>query len=141
MTPSALAFRYAAFAGVATLVNLAVQRIVLLAGTATLHFAAALVAGTLAGLVVKYLLDKRWIFHDAETGLRRHGRKFTLYSVMGIATTCIFWGSETLFWLVWRTEFMREAGAVLGLAIGYSLKYRLDRRFVFAGASTGKGAL
>ena len=26
---------------------------------------------------------------------------------------------------------LRYAGAVLGLAIGYAAKYRLDRRFVF----------
>ena len=52
----------------------------------------------------------------------------------GVATTVIFWGSETLFWLVWKTDFMREAGALLGLAIGYVTKYNLDRRFVFTDA-------
>jgi hypothetical protein len=28
---------------------------------------------------------------------------------------------------------MREAGAVLGLTVGYVVKYRLDRRYVFTG--------
>ena len=37
----------------------------------------------------------------------------------------------TGFWLIWRTEFAREAGAVIGLSIGYVTKYLLDRRYVF----------
>lgn len=117
------------------LVNLAVQRLVLAAGQGWAVFGLAVAAGTLAGLVVKYLLDKRWIFHDVTTGLRAHGTRFTLYTVMGLVTTAIFWGMETGFWLIWRTDPMREAGAVLGLAIGYVVKYRLDRRFVFTGTS------
>ncbi len=69
----------------------------------------------------------------AEAGLKAHGRKFTLYTLMGLVTTAIFWGSETLFWIVWRTDAMRELGAVLGLAVGYMVKYNLDRRYVFGG--------
>jgi len=135
----ALILRYGAFAVVAVLVNLATQRAVL-----ALEWpepgpglAAAIAAGTLTGLVVKYALDKRWIFFDRETGLALHGRKFTLYTAMGIVTTALFWGTETAFWLVWRTDTMREAGAVLGLAVGYAAKYQLDRRFVFAPAAPG----
>ena len=92
---------------------------------------AAFDLGTLAGLVVKYVLDKRWIFDDRSTGLRAHGQRFGLYTIMGLVTTAIFWGTETAFWLTWRTDAMRELGAVLGLTVGYVVKYRLDRRFVF----------
>ena len=78
----ALVGRYGAFAVVATLVNLGLQRLVLAAlGTTVVQYLIALVLGTGAGLVVKYLLDKRWIFADFETGARAHGRKFTLYTV------------------------------------------------------------
>ncbi len=132
MTASELVLRYAAFAVLATVANLGTQRLVLLAGTSAALFALALAAGTLVGLVVKYALDKRWIFRDRETGLRAHGRKFTLYTAMGLVTTAIFWGTEVAFWLLWRTDLMREVGAVLGLAVGYVVKYNLDRRFVFA---------
>ncbi|MCK9541203.1 MAG: GtrA family protein [Novosphingobium sp.] len=133
MTPHALVTRYALFAALATLANLAVQRLVLMAGYGTVAFAAAVVAGTLAGLVLKYALDKRWIFFDRSSGVAAHGRKFTLYTAMGLVTTAIFWASETAAWLVWRSDLAREAGAVLGLAVGYVVKYRLDRRFVFTG--------
>jgi putative flippase GtrA len=88
-------------------------------------------AGTLVGLVVKYLLDKQWIFFDDTRGARAQGRQFLLYSLMGVATTAIFWITETAFWMAWGTDLAREAGAVIGLTIGYVTKYALDRRFVF----------
>lgn len=131
MTLHGLILRYGAFAAIATAVNLAIQRAVLQFGEEGLVFAAAMGAGTIAGLVVKYLLDKRWIFYDLSAGVKDHGRKFTLYTAMGIVTTAIFWGSETAFWLIWRSDLMRELGAVIGLAIGYVVKYNLDRTFVF----------
>lgn len=134
MTTAGLIIRYGAFAGIAVLANLGAQRAVfaLLPGT-PLRLVAALVCGTGAGLVVKYLLDKRWIFHDRARPLRDETRMFTLYTLTGVGTTALFWGSESLFWLLWQTHAMRELGAVLGLTAGYVIKYNLDKRFVFRG--------
>lgn len=126
-----LVLRYAAFAVVATLVNLGVQRVVLAAGEGAAVLILAMGAGTAAGLVVKYALDKRWIFDDRTRGARENGRKFALYTVMGLATTALFWATEAAFWIIWQTDAMREVGAVIGLTVGYVVKYRLDRRFVF----------
>jgi putative flippase GtrA len=134
VTLHVLILRYAAFAVLATLANLATQRFVLLSGQTTGHFGVAIAAGTIIGLLIKYMFDKRWIFYDAETGAGAHGQKFMLYAGAGLATTAIFWGTETVFWLIWHTEVMRELGAVLGLSIGYVVKYNLDRRFVFTNA-------
>lgn len=131
MTLRTLILRYAFFAVIATIANLGTQRIVLSAGDGAVIFAAAVGVGTLVGLVVKYILDKRWIFQDQSTDLKAHSQKFTLYTAMGLVTTAIFWGSETLFWLLWHTDIMREVGAILGLSIGYVVKYNLDRCFVF----------
>ena len=50
---------------------------------------------------------------------------------MGIVSTVIFWGTESIFWIIWRKENMRELGAIFGLTIGYILKYRLVKRYVF----------
>jgi len=132
-----LVVRYALFAVLATLANLGMQRAVLAAVPGDMGFAIAVLAGTAVGLVLKYLLDKRWIFDDRTTGLANHSRKFGLYTAMGIVTTLIFWGTETAFWLTWRTDLMRETGAVIGLAIGYTIKYELDRRYVFVPAGIG----
>ena len=131
MTRTALVLRYTGFAVLATLVNLGAQRLVLGLRDDTAGFALAVVIGTLAGLVLKYALDKRYIFADLSTGVAAHTRKFGLYTAMGLVTTAIFWGTETAFWLSFGTDAMRELGAVIGLAIGYVVKYRLDRAYVF----------
>ena len=122
---------YAAFCVIAILVNLGAQRLVLSFGTEPVLFALAIFAGTGAGLVVKYMLDKRWIFHDRTQGAAAQGHQFGLYTAMGVITTAIFWATETAFWVVWQTEAMRELGAVIGLSFGYITKYWLDRRYVF----------
>lgn len=117
---------------VATIVNLGTQRGVLSFGTGPYHFMSAVFLGTAAGLVVKYLLDKRWIFHDQTQGMKAQGKQFGLYTAMGIVTTAIFWATETAFWMLWQTDAMRELGAIIGLTIGYVVKYLLDRRYVFS---------
>ena len=94
MTLKTLVFRYAVFAVLATIANLAIQRLVLMGGETALWFMAAVGAGTLIGLVVKYVLDKRWIFGDTSTGVKAHGKKFGLYTAMGLVTTAIFWGTS-----------------------------------------------
>ncbi len=131
MHPATLVLRFAAFAVLATLVNLGTQRLILAIWSGAAGFALAVFFGTAVGLVVKYILDKRWIFADLEKGVKAHSQKFGLYTAMGIVTTLIFWGFETGAWLVWGTEAAREGGAILGLGIGYVVKYHLDRRFVF----------
>lgn len=132
MTTSTLIIRYAGFAVLATLANLGAQRFVLWLDEG--WFAPAVLTGTAVGLVLKYGLDKRWIFHDRLLSSREEGRKFTLYTATGIGTTLVFWGSETAFWMIWNTHTMREIGAVIGLTIGYVVKYNLDRRYVFKDA-------
>lgn len=134
MTLPVLVLRYALFAVIATVANLGIQRVIMRLGDHALVFFAAVLVGTLVGLVIKYVLDKRWIFFDVGTGLKQHGRKFGLYTAMGLITTAIFWSTESAFWFIWRTEAMRELGAVLGLTVGYVVKYQLDRRFVFTDA-------
>lgn len=137
MTLQTLILRYAAFAVIATVANLATQRVVLQFGDTGTLFALAVGAGTIVGLFIKYLLDKRWIFYDLATGIKKHSRKFSLYTAMGVVTTAIFWGMETAFWLIGQTDVMRELGAVIGLTIGYVVKYNLDQRFVFTDRQLG----
>ena len=136
-----LAILYSLFAVFATGANLATQ-----AGVhALLPFEAekpgpvywlALCAGTGAGLILKYLLDRRWIFDDRTRGFAVHSRKFSLYTLMGLATTAVFWGVQTGFLLVWQSEAMLYLGGAVGLAIGYVLKYQLDKRLVFTTRTT-----
>lgn len=132
MTGIVLVLSYAGFAILATLANLASQRAVLALLPGGLLIALAM--GTLVGLVVKYWLDKTWIFSGTKHARASETGTFGLYAATGIITTLIFWGFESAAWLIWQSHLAREAGAVAGLAIGYLVKYRLDRRFVFAPA-------
>lgn len=134
LSPLALAVRYTLFAVIATIVNIATQDIATAIYTGAGALWLGIFAGTGTGLVTKYLLDRRWIFMEAPDSITGHSRKFSLYTLMGVVTTVIFWGTEWLFdHLSGGDEFWRYTGAVIGLAIGYTTKYRLDRRFVFRG--------
>jgi putative flippase GtrA len=132
VTLARLIIFYSAFAAVAMAANLLAQRLVLAFDQSASGLGAAVFVGTAVGLVVKYWLDKRWIFFDHSSSLKSHGEKFALYTAMGIITTLIFWGAEAASWWIWKTDLMREIGAILGLTVGYLLKYRLDRRYVFS---------
>lgn len=121
---------YVLFAGLSMMANLLTQEAVFrTAPVAALPL--AILAGTAAGFVVKYVLDKKWVFSDRYTTHGEELRKVSLYGVFSGFTTLIFWAFEVTFWAVWGTDFAKYAGAVLGLAIGYAVKYRLDRTFVF----------
>lgn len=126
-----VALRYAFFAAIATLANLLVQSVSLHVYDGPFALYAAMAVGTLAGLYVKYRLDKLYIFAYHTVDLAHDARTFALYVVMGGFTTIVFWGSELGFEFLLGGPFWRNLGAVLGLAIGYWVKYRLDKRFVF----------
>lgn len=69
----------------------------------------ALVIGTGVGLIVKYYLDKRYIFHWAAGSATRESDTFMLYAVTGLVTTGIFWGFEFLFDYLVGPEVSRQA--------------------------------
>lgn len=126
-----LAITYTIFCIVATIVNLGIQEFVINVYKAVHALEISIVCGTLAGLVVKYILDKKYIFKAHTKGVNRDIGRFFLYALMGIVTTLIFWAFEFGFHYVFDNKFMRYTGAVIGLTIGYVFKYYLDARFVF----------
>lgn len=127
-----ITFKYSLFAVLATLFNLSAQEIVVRTYDGAFSIYLAMVLGTLAGLVSKYLLDKKYIFQFITTSHREDLGKFTLYGLTGIATTAIFWGFELGFDAFIGGKVARYMGAVIGLSIGYGVKYQLDKRYVFA---------
>lgn len=128
---TSLALRYALFALIATAANILTQAEVSATYRGPYDFWLALACGTAAGIIPKYLLDTRWIFGDRSTGVGPHARKFALYTLMALATTLLFWAVEFAFDRVGGGPSWRYLGAVVGLAIGYFAKYRLDLKFVF----------
>lgn len=128
-----LTVRYILFAALATVTNLFMQDVVLfLFRSMADSLYVAMAVGTIVGLYVKYVLDKRYIFGYRTRDVSHDLRTFMLYAITGVFTTLIFWGFELGFYHAFGTHFWRTTGAVIGLAIGYALKYRLDRRFAFS---------
>ena len=133
--PRETAVRYVLFAIVATIANIATQEAAIrLAPGAALTL--SIIAGTLVGFAVKYVLDKVYVFSDAYDGHAREAQKILLYGAFSVLTTLIFWSFEMAAWRIWETTAAKYAGAVLGLAIGYAAKFALDRRYVFGGSVT-----
>ena len=126
-----LAMLYMAFAIVATLCNILAQDICNYLYSGDFSILISIIIGTGFGLVVKYILDKKYIF-QYKTKTSGHNRQiFFLYTIMGILTTMIFWGFEFGFHYIFETKEMRYLGGILGLMIGYICKYYLDKRYVF----------
>ncbi|MBB3000778.1 MAG: GtrA family protein [Paraburkholderia tropica] len=126
-----IALLYLLFACISTAANIATQAATVRVYHGTLAIPLSVAAGTAVGLVVKYVLDKRWIFRWKSQNTRHDAGTFMLYTLTGVVTTAIFWGCEYFFAHQFQTEGMRYVGGVIGLAFGYVVKYRMDKVFVF----------
>jgi putative flippase GtrA len=115
-----LVFLYTIFAIVATLANIAGQELATSLYRERFSLWFSLLVGTAIGLMVKYLLDKRYIFRFVTRDRAHDGRTFLLYAIMGLMTTFIFWAFEFTFDHIFGTKTMRYTGGIIGLAIGYS---------------------
>jgi putative flippase GtrA len=126
-----LVLKYSLFATIATLVNLGAQEVVVSVyqGRNSLFF--SILLGTLSGLVCKYQLDKNFIFAYSTTSSAHDRHKFIQYTATGFFTTVLFWGFELFAEYLYGTKTARYTGAAIGLAIGYVVKYQLDKRYVF----------
>ena len=132
-----IALLYALVGLIATIANLAVQMAVIAWWSGSYRVELSIALGTAAGLPLKYVLEKRWIFDFRAASLGRDARLFALYTFLGIFTTALFWGVEYGFHFVFRTDEMRYLGGAIGLSLGYWVKYHLDRRFVFVNPRDG----
>lgn len=126
-----LAAIYALLAAIATATNIGAQAGFLLAYTGAYAIALSIMVGTGIGLIVKYALDKRYIFRFKAENAAHDSKVFILYASTGVITTAVFWGFELSFHTLFGSDQMRYLGGVIGLAIGYVTKYELDKRFVF----------
>lgn len=132
-----LAIKYALFAILATGINIGAQytSMVIYRGQYSLYL--AMFWGTLAGLIVKYILDKKYIFQYKTKTIKEDSYKFILYSLMGVLTTLIFWGFELTFNALFSFRTAKYFGAIIGLSIGYMTKYQLDKKYVFRADCSG----
>jgi putative flippase GtrA len=133
-----LAFIYAVLAAIATVGNIVAQDVSLRLYTGTRAIFVSVLVGTIVGLIVKYALDKKYIFLFKPKNAAHDVWTFVVYAAMGVVTTAIFWSFEFGFNHIFHTKEARFLGGVIGLAIGYVSKYWLDRKFVFGKAGSGE---
>jgi putative flippase GtrA len=130
-TAVSIAVLYTLFAAFSTAINIGMQMVSIWAYTGAYAIEVSILIGTAAGLPLRYILEKRYIFSFQSKNISHDGQLFILYSFMGVFTTAIFWGMEYTFHLLFATDTMRYVGGVIGLAIGFYVKYQLDKKFVF----------
>ena len=131
LTAVRIAVRYTLFAVLSTVINIGSQMLSIWAYKGSYSVEISILVGTAAGLPLRYFLEKRYIFNFKSRNLKHDGKLFVFYSAMGVITTLIFWGTEYAFHLIYDTDFMRYVGGVIGLAVGFYVKYQLDKKYVF----------
>ena len=126
-----IAVLYTLFAVFSIVINIGSQILSIWAYRGTYSVEVSILVGTAAGLPLRYFLEKRYIFNFITHNLAHDGRLFVFYSAMGVITTLIFWGTEYTFHLIYDAEYMRYVGGVIGLTVGFYVKYQLDKKYVF----------
>lgn len=131
-TAARIAILYSFFAVLSTTINIISQILTIWVYKGLFAIEISILVGTSMGLPLRYFLDKRYIFDFISKNLVHDGKLFIFYSAMSVITTLIFWGTEYTFHLIYDTNFMRYLGGILGLSIGFYIKYQLDKKYVFA---------
>ena len=99
-----------------------------------LWFIIALGFGTVTGFIFKFLADKYIIFNTITT-MAETTSEIIKYFSFAVFTTIIFWGIETSFLILFEEEYYL-LGGLIGLIIGYSLKFIFDKKYVFTKIGT-----
>jgi len=126
-----IAVKYTFFSVIAIFVNLSSQYISFQVYNGAASLYVAILAGTLVGLVCKYTLDKKYIFYHETKSNKDNMSKFILYSLTGALITSVFWISEIIFDRLFEQDYAKYLGALIGLIIGYTTKYFLDKKYIF----------
>ncbi len=91
----------------------------------------SILLGTLVSVPFRYIVEKIYIFNFKSINLKHDSRIFILYLYSSIFTTLIFWSVEYCFYIFFSVDLMRYIGGILGLSIGFFIKYQLDNKYVF----------
>jgi len=142
-------FLYFLFAAISTLLNLSIQKLfefsltkifsnpiykvkIFLNSNLTLGLFSQMIIATIIGFTFKYLIDKILIFKDKTKYFSaNHFIQIFIYGFFAIFTTLIFWITEISFKYFVNYKNSEYLGGLIGLIIGYTVKFFLDRKYVF----------
>lgn len=94
------------------------------------------VLGVGVSYIVKFILDKFIVFEKKDTNLKQTSKEFIKYFLFAIVTTAINIGGQYLLYKVFSWEYL--VAAIIPLAIGYIVKFLLDRKYVFPSGEVHK---
>lgn len=89
-----------------------------------------LATATIAAFIFKYSVDRFLVFKKEKYATKQ--KEITgigLYALFSVFTTFLFWGVQLSFKIYLNQEYL---GLILGLAAGYTIKFFLDKYFVFS---------
>src|SRR5260370_13839597 len=118
-----LAIVYTIIALIATAANLGAQELTVRAWPGAFQIEPSVFIGTGVGLVVKYVLDKVFIFRFRAASTLHDPHTFILYTAMGVVTTLLFWGFEFGFNSAFQDKNMPDVGALISPALSYFAQY------------------
>ena len=89
-----------------------------------------LATATIAAFIFKYSVDRFLVFKKEKyTSKQKEITGIGLYTLFSVFTTFLFWGVQLSFKIYLNQEYL---GLILGLAAGYTIKFFLDKYFVFS---------
>lgn len=126
-------FTFFFLAFIAIIFNILIQSFVFitLGSNSIIVLYTAMISSTFFTLLLKFWLDKKYLFKFNFKTFKNLYKGFSLYSINGLLTTLIFWFIENIFYFLFDNKYMILFGAVIGLSIGYIVKYNLDKKLVF----------
>ena len=87
-TAVSIAVLYTLFAAFSTAMNIGTQMLSIWLYKGPYAIEVSILAGTAAGLPLRYVLEKRYIFAFKSNNIAHDGRLFVLYSFMGVFYDC-----------------------------------------------------
>jgi len=129
-------FKYMAYSFLTLILNIGIQSITLnITGRSTEAVILAIVVATVVSFVVKFFIDKNIIFKTKKGHQNERRKQVLLYAVFSIGTTLIYILVEMIFHFSFDSadlyEKKEEIGAIIGLLMGYSIKYIVDMKITF----------
>lgn len=128
---SSIFYLYLLFSLISIFINILIQYLSMFFYRGFLDVEISILLGTLVSVPFRYIVEKTYIFNFTSINLKQDSQIFVLYLYYSIITTLIFWSIEYCFYILFSTNLMRYVGGILGLSIGFFLKYQLDKKYVF----------
>jgi hypothetical protein len=134
---------YILFAVLSAFINIGTQAVIslvingihffetIITGNITFGLIFKMVIATIVAFIFKFFIDKFFIFNNKSKRIAENLRQILFYGFFAVFTTLIFWSFELFFKYKFIFPYSEYAGAVTGLAIGYTTKFFLDSKFVF----------